>query len=84
MLPLSHSPLDLQVTVDIALASQIDMLKSENRKLKLQLSEAKRAPFRLECIDHDDAFVSLYTGLPSYEVHLSFYKFFGPAVNSLR
>ena len=30
VLPWSHSPLDLHVTVNIALASWIDMLKSEN------------------------------------------------------
>ena len=80
----SHSTEDLHVTVNLALVSQIEMLKSENRKLKLKLEEAKQAPFRVECIADNNSLVSLYTGFPSYDVLLSFYKFLGPAVENLQ
>ena len=65
---------EVQVTVDVALSAQIQMLKSQLQKLQGQLDEAKRAPFRVECIAHDDSLISLYTGFPSYDVLLSFYK----------
>ena len=77
----SHS--EVQVTVDVALSAQIQMLKSQLEKLQGELDEAKRAPFRVECIAHDDSLISLYTGFPSYDVLLSFYKFLGPAVHEL-
>lgn len=78
-----YDPHSLQVTVNIALASQIEMLNAENHKLKSQLAEAKQAPFRIESIAHDNHLVTLYTGFPSYEILVSFYTFLGPAVNSL-
>ena len=78
------SPMDFQVTVNVALISQIEMLKVENKKLKQQLEEAKQAPFRLECIATSDSLISLYTGFSSYEILLSFFKFLGPAVNNLQ
>ncbi len=80
----SYSVPDLQITVNLALVSQIELLKSENRKLKLQLEEAKQAPFRVECIADNDSLASLYTGFPSYDVLSSFYKFLGPAVEHLQ
>ena len=80
----TQSQSDVQVTVNIALASQVEILKSENQQLKLQLNSTKPAPFRLESISHNDSLMSLYTGLPSYDVLLSFYKFLGPAVKSLQ
>ena len=74
---------EVQVTVDAAMSAQIQMLKSEVGKLKTALREAKQAPFRIECVSHDDNLISLYTGFPSYDVLLSFYKFLGPTVNML-
>ena len=74
---------EVQITVDAALSAQIQTLKSEVGKLKTALREAKQAPFRIECASHDDNLISLYTGFPSYDVLLSFYKFLGPAVNTL-
>ena len=59
------------------------MLKSQLNKLQGELDEAKQGPFRVECVAHDDALISLYTGFPSYDVLLSFYKFLRPAVNAL-
>ena len=73
---------EVQVTVDVTLSTQLQILKSEVGKLKFA-REAKRAPFRVECISHDDSLVSLYTGFPSYDVLLSFYKFLEPAVSTL-
>ena len=78
------SPMDFQVSVNVALISQIEMLKADNKKLKQQLAEAKQAPFRLECIATSDSLISLYTGFSSYEVLLTFFKFLGPAVNNLQ
>ena len=80
---LMQSRSEVQVTVDVAWSSQIQMLKSQLNKLQGELDEAKRAPFRVECVAHDDTLISLYTGFPSYDVLLSFYKFLGPAVNAL-
>ena len=76
-------PHNLQVTVNVALASQVEMLSAENQKLKSQLTEAKQAPFRIEFIADDDHLVTLYTGFPSYEILVSFFTFLGPAVDKL-
>ena len=80
---MKQSRSEVQVTVDVALSSQIQMLKSQLHKLQGELDEAKRAPFRVEFVAHDDTLISLYTGFPSYDVLLSFYKFLGPAFNAL-
>ena len=77
------TPHSLQVTVDIALATQVDILMAENQKLKSELNEAKRAPFRIEFIAHSDKLVALYTGFPSYDILMSFFTFLGPAVHNL-
>jgi hypothetical protein len=78
-----QSHFEVQVTVDTALSAQIQMLKSQVAQLQAELNDTKRAPFRVECVAHDDSLISLYTGLSSYDVLLSFYKFLGPAVDSL-
>ena len=80
----SPSTANLQITVDQALVSQIELLKAENHRLKSQLAQARQAPFRIECIADNDSLVSLYTGFPSYDVLLTFFTFLGPAVNQLR
>lgn len=66
----SHS--EVQVTVDVALSAQIQMLKSQLEKLQAELNVAKRAPFRVECVAHDDSLISLYTSFPSYCLSISF------------
>ena len=76
-------PHNLQVTVNVALASQVKMLSAENQKLKSQLTEAKQAPFGIELIGDDAHLVKLYTGFPSYEILVSFFTFLGPAVDKL-
>ena len=85
--PLASTPLSpvtgLQVTVNVALVSQIEMLKQENRKLKAQLEDSKQAPFGIECIADNNSLISLYTGLPSYVVFLDFLELLCPAVNNL-
>ena len=79
-----HPVADLQVTVNVALASHIELLRAENQKLKAELAKTKAAPFRIDCIAQDDSLVSLYTGFPSYDVLLSFYTYLGSAVRNLR
>lgn len=74
---------NVQVTVNAALASQVEILQVENKRLKVQLQEAKQAPFSIQSISNDASLVCLYTGFPSYEVFLSFFKFLGPAVHCL-
>lgn len=66
-----QSQSEVQVTVDAALSAQIQMLKAQVAKLQVEVNEARQAPFRVEHIAHDDSLISLYTGLPSYDVLLS-------------
>ena len=75
---------NVQVTVNAALTSQIELLEVENRKLKNQLQVAIQAPFRIECISHDNALVSLYTGFSSFDVLRAFFRFLGPSVDRLQ
>ena len=72
---------NVQVT---ALTSQIGQLKVEIMRLNNQLELAKQAPFRIECIRHDKKLTSLYTGFPSYDVLMAFFKFLGPSVDRLQ
>ena len=74
---------NVQVTVNSALTSHIEQLKAENLKLHNQLKNAKLAPFRIECIRHDNALITLYTGFPSYDVLMAFFRFLGPSVDHL-
>ena len=73
----------LQVTVNVALVSQIEMLQGENRKLRAQLQSFKKPPFSVESIANSNSLISLYTGLPSYEVFLCLFELLGPAVDNL-
>lgn len=81
--PTAGATAGLQVTVNVALVSQIEMLKGENQKLKAQLQSSKQAPFSIESIAHDNSLVTLYTGLPSYEIFLYLFELLGSAVNNL-
>ena len=72
---------NMQVT---ALTSQIGQLKVEIMRLNNQLELAKQAPFRIECIRHDKKLTSLYTGFPSHDVLMAFFKFLGPSVDRLQ
>ena len=74
--------MEVQVTVDAALSAQIQMLKAKVAKLQAEVDEARQAPFRVESL-HMMTLMSFYTGLPSYDVLLSLYKFLGPAVDIL-
>lgn len=76
-IPSFNSPTNpnIQVTVNVAVASQVEILQSENQRLQVQLQETKQAPFSIQCISNDDSLVSLYTGFPSYEVLMSFLNF---------
>ena len=47
MSSLQCDPHNLQVTMNVALVSQVEMLSAENQKLKSQLTEAIQAPFRV-------------------------------------
>ena len=38
---------NLQLTVNVALVSQVEMLSAENQKLMSQLTEARQVPFRV-------------------------------------
>ena len=50
---------DTQVTVNTALLARVEVLESENRRLKekLQVLSSKRRGFRVEDISHDDSLV---------------------------
>ena len=50
----------MQVTVNVALVAQIEMLKQENQKLKTQLQESKCVPFYIGLIANNDTLISLY------------------------
>ena len=75
---------NVEVTVNAALTSQIELLEVENRRLKNQLQVAVQSPFKIKCISHDDALVSLYTGFSSFDVLRAFFRFLGPSVDRLQ
>ena len=60
--PESSGSNDMQVTVNVALVAQIEMLKQENQKLKTQLQESKCVPFSIGLIANNDSYshISLY------------------------
>ena len=60
---------------------KIRTLEAENKRLQVALQKAKL--FRIADIAEDDKLVTLYTGLPSYEVFLFFFQFLGPASRNL-
>lgn len=66
------STANVEVTVNAALTSQIELLQAENKQLRNQLDQARQPPFRVDCVSHDDALVSLYTGFPSFDVFVIF------------
>ncbi len=74
----------VQVTVNAALASQLDLVSSENVGLKVELETAKKTLFRIENIPQDSPLITLYTGFGSYEVLMSFFAFLGPSTSCLR
>ena len=67
--------------VEAALLARIEMLESDNARLKG--SQAKRIFFRIEDILGDDKLVSFYTGFISYRVFSAFFEFLGPVVDNL-
>ena len=71
--------------VSTSLTARIEALEGENMMLKTTLStkEGKPAPFGINCIKHNDRWVSFYTGFNSYRIFLAFFQFLGPAVNKL-
>ena len=75
---------NVQVTVNAALTSQIELLEVENRRLKNQLQVVVQSSFRIKCISHDDALVSLYIGFSTFDVLRAFFRFLGPSVGRLQ
>jgi len=71
--------------IHAALLARIEMLEAENKKLKVQLDEAKHSKkaFRLEDIQCDDRLVCFYTGFTSFRIFEAFYEFLGPATEHL-
>ena len=65
----------------IALVARIEVLESENSRLKA-LPKQKHY-FRIENICEDDKKVTFYTGFGSYSIFCAFFDFLGPVVNHL-
>ena len=57
----------------------IHLTKQEVTRSNLELRKKEKQPFRVE----DTYLVKPYTGFPSYELFVAFYKFFGPPVDHL-
>ena len=70
------------VLVNRALLARIEMLESENLRLR-EGDSRERKYFRIEAIQHNDKFVSLYTGFVSFVVLSSFFEFLGPVTGHL-
>lgn len=79
----SASTQQVQVTVNAALASQIDLLSSENGLIKSELALTKQTLFRIENIAENTSLVSMYTGFSSYEILMAFFAFLGPSTKHL-
>ena len=62
------------VLVNCALLARIEMLESEQLHLR-EGDSRERKYFRIEAIQHNDKFVSLYTGFVSFVVLSSFFEF---------
>ena len=64
---LTHSQDGMQVTVNRALVAQVELLESENRRLKggLQVSKEKLQCFRINYIAHNNTLMRFYTGFVS-------------------
>ena len=75
---------DLQVTLNAALMSRIEVLEQENTTLRRNVIVAGKKPFRIQDIMHDDTLIRAYTGFPSNEILLAFFQFLGPVVNHLK
>ena len=73
----------VQVTVNAALASQLELVSSENTGLKGELEAAKKTQFHIENIPQDSPLITVYTGFCSYEVLMSFFAFLGPSTSCL-
>ena len=76
----------MQVTVNRALLAQVELLESENRRLKgkLQVAKEKRQCFRINQIAHNNTLMRFYTGFVSYLIFQAFFTFLGPVVNHLQ
>jgi len=79
----SNTESDAQITVNAALLARIELLEQEITTLKQELQKKEKNPFQVEDIMHDDSLVKLYTGFPSFELLVAFYKFLGPSVDHL-
>ena len=66
------------------MASQLDLVRSENTHLKAELEFTKKTLFRIENITNNDSLISTYTGFSSYEILSAFFAFLGPSTGSLR
>ena len=73
----------LSCTVNAALITRVKSLEAENIKLRKELDTAQKRSFCIDDIASDDNLITLYTGFPSYDVLISFFKFLGPAAYNL-
>ena len=67
--------------IDQALLARIEILESENAKIKEESS--KKQNFRIEDIQNNDKLVSFYAGFVSFMVFSAFFEFLGPVVYNL-
>ncbi len=67
--------------MDAVLLARIEMLESEN--LKLRKESLTKQHFRIEDIQDDDKLISFYTGFVSFMVFSAFFEFLGPVVHHL-
>ena len=61
----------------------VEKLQQEVTELKMKVCALTVEKFGLQCFAGSDDDIRSYTGLSSYSVFCSFYKFLGPAVNQL-
>ena len=74
---------ETEVLVNTALLSRIELLESENKKLRLDLKSQKPKFFCIENISHNDGLIRFYTGFSSFEILQAFFEFLGPGVSNL-
>ena len=72
---------EISNVIDTALLARIELLESENAKIKKESS--KMQYFRVEDIQDNDKLVSFYTGFVSFMVFSAFFEFLGPVVHNL-
>ena len=73
----------VQVTVNAALATQLDLVRSDNTHIKAELKCTKKTLFRIENVIENNSLISTYTGFASYEILMAFFAFLVPSTNCL-